>query len=138
MRSKRRGSLALLFVVCVTAGVAGAARSAHAATSKRNADEVPMATRKLVTSYHLTSVEKQDEDRCYEEWASASHDKKGRITHKELDRETSKEFGGWNGDVTHSLAYEYVDSGRIVGVSGTEGGWGATEDDAYPVGWEIA
>ncbi len=112
--------------------------SAIADTGKKKTDSGDMVSRKLVTSYHLTCVEKQDEDRYYEEWVNASYDGQGHITHKEILRETSKEYGGWNGEVTYSLDFKYSKSGRLSKISGTEGDWGAASHAELPVEWEIA
>ena len=122
-------SLALLVT-----SVAGIGRPALAAPSKKTtADAVP---RKLVTKYHMKCVEKKHEDRYYDEWVTATYDKQGRITHKEIKRETSKEFGGWNGELTYALDFEYDADGRLAEVSGNEDGWSAAME-GHPVEWKI-
>lgn len=128
-------ALLVASIALVAAGVAGVVRPVFAAPAKKGAaaDAVP---RKLVKKYHMKYVEKEHEDRYYDEWVTATYDKQGRITHKEIERETSKEFGGWNGELAYALDFEYDADGRLVGVSGTEDGWGASE--GHPVEWKVA
>lgn len=88
---------------------------------------------KLITSFHITYDNKKSESQSYEEWVNASYDDQGRITHKEITRETSPM--GWDGEPAYSLEYEYDLDGRLTRVSGSES---YNEKDIGTVDWDIA
>lgn len=84
-------------------------------SASSNNDDLP---RKLITAFHVTYSSKKWPDQAYEEWVNASYDKQGRITHKEITRETS--FNGWDGEPAYSLDFEYDAAGDLQHVSGVE------------------